>query len=73
MIKVSKVDSIFDLSNKCSPPEEWSVGYRALAMASARNLGGNPKDWKDAIQWLITTACETTEEGVVDEINFLID
>lgn len=70
---VRKVESIYDLSNKCSPSEKWSVGYRALAMASARNLGGIPKDWRDAIQWLITTACETTEEGVVDEINFLID
>jgi hypothetical protein len=73
MAKVHKIDSIADLNNKCFPPEDWSAGYRALAMASARNLGGTPKDWKEGIQWLITTACETTEEGVVDEINFLID
>ena len=45
----------------------------ALAMAAARNLGGNPKNWNEGINWLITCANETTEEGVVDEINFLID
>lgn len=67
------VESIFDLSNKCSAYGLESPVYQALAMAAARNLGGNPKNWNEGINWLITCANETTEEGVVDEINFLID
>lgn len=47
--------------------------YERLAMISASNLGGNPKDLRDAIGWLNTNAMETDEQGVVDEINFCRD
>lgn len=69
----NSIKSIFDLSNKCSQQDHLSPIYQALALASARNLGGNPRDWKEGINWLVTCANETSEEGVVDEINFLID
>ncbi len=47
--------------------------YEALAMSGARNLGGDPRNLDDAIHWLEMTAAETSEEGVVDEVNFVRD
>lgn len=72
-MKPTPITSLFDLNYKCSIQNNETPIYQALAMSGARNLGGNPRDYKDAIQWLLTTANETSETGVVDEINFLID
>ena len=47
--------------------------YVTLALTAARNLGGAPRDFADALRWLETTAAETDERGVVGEINFVRD
>ena len=47
--------------------------YRQLLMISAQNLGGDPKTVQGAEQWLRINAMETSEEGVVEEINFCRD
>ncbi len=54
--------------------------YIELAKKAARNLGGNPKDGAEAMRWLYLNAAETEgeeegggEEGVVAEVNFMID
>jgi hypothetical protein len=65
---IPKVTSIRDLRNKSSDPR-----YEALTMAAARNLGGTPKTLAAAFQWLETNAMETSEAGVVKEINFCRD
>ena len=63
---VSKVVSIGDLRWRSATDPR----YRQLAMISARNLGGSPKNLDEAINWLNTNAMETDEDGVVGEINF---
>ena len=45
--------------------------YGKLARTAAQNLGGPCGSVSQAIQYLWTVAGETTEEGVVDEINFV--
>ena len=48
--------------------------YRALLLAGSENLGWDGEgDLEGAYQWLLTNAAETTEEGVVDEVNFCRD
>lgn len=47
--------------------------YAELAKSAARNLGGSTRTLDDAIVWLNTNADETSEKGVVEEINFLIE
>jgi len=48
-----------------------SPGYQALAMRAAKNLGGQGiKDVDSAMRWLLTNAAETSEKGVVAEVNF---
>lgn len=66
---VSKVVSIGDLRQRAAKDQR----YLQLAMISARNLGGSPKNLDDAINWLNTNAMETDEDGVVGEINFCRD
>lgn len=66
---VSKVVSIGDLQCRATKDPR----YLQLAMISARNLGGSPKNLNDAIDWLNTNAMETDEDGVVGEINFCRD
>lgn len=45
--------------------------YAQLAMIAARNLGGDGKS--DPFRWLELNAMETSEAGVVGEINFCRD
>ncbi len=66
---VSKVVSIGDLRRRAATDPL----YLQLAMISANNLGGSPKNLDDAINWLNTNAMETDEDGVVGEINFCRD
>ena len=47
--------------------------YQKLAMIAASNLGGSPTDLASAMRWLNINADETSEEGVVDEVNFCLD
>lgn len=67
--KIKKISSLNELNYLA----HYHDAYRQLAMISARNLGGSPKDLNDAMQWLNTNAMETDEEGVVREINFCRD
>ena len=70
--KLKKISSIGNLQSKCDDSNPLCEEYRKLAISASRNLGGNPADdWRKSIQWLIVNANETSEEGVVDEINFL--
>lgn len=71
MQKLAPVRSLGDLRRRA----EADPAYRALAIAAARNLGApaaNPT-LTAALAWLRLNAEETTEEGVVDEVNFLRD
>ena len=47
--------------------------YRKLAIISAENLGGSPRNLQEAMKWLNMNAMETDEQGVVDEVNFCLD
>lgn len=69
MAKHKKVRSIMELQSLAFD----DPFYRKVALDTALNLGGDYGDTLDnAIQWLMTNAMETDEEGVVDEINMLI-
>lgn len=47
--------------------------YEKLAIDTAYNLGGdNINDLNDAMRWLNINALESSEEGVVEEVNFLM-
>ena len=47
--------------------------YENLAVIAANNLGGNVKDLVGAKRILNMNAMETSEDGVVDEVNFCRD
>lgn len=67
--RMGKVLSIGDLNHRAQTDER----YHRLAMMSAQNLGGTPKDLQEAIKWLNINADETdSETGVVKEINFCL-
>ena len=68
--KLKKVTSINELRNLA----EENLRYKELAMSSARNLGGENIDGLEAaIRWLYVNAHETSEKGVVGEINYCRD
>lgn len=48
--------------------------YAKLAISASKNLGGNHSDTDlaAALNWLYLNAMETDEQGVVDEINFML-
>ena len=66
---IPKVKYLNELRNLA----ESDPRYQELAMISASNLGGSPKDLDGAMNWLFTNALETDEEGVIGEINFCRD
>lgn len=48
--------------------------YAALALAAAENLGSAaPRTLEAAMRWLRLNAAETTERGVVGEVNYCRD
>jgi len=47
--------------------------YKKWAFIASRNLGGPDSSIEEALRWLEMNANETSEEGVVDEINFVLD
>ena len=69
-IKLKKISYIFELR---ALVREGKQEYSELAICAARNLGGAPKNFEDAVQWLVTNANETDEDGVVAEINGVRD
>ena len=68
-MKLKKIATISELSRLT----RTNKAYEKLAIVSASNLGGGTLTLGAAIDWLNTTAMETSEEGVVDEINFCRD
>ena len=64
---IQKVSSIADLIHKATTDPL----YKELAMIAATNLGGSPKDLREARHWLSLNATESPEgeAGVVEEIN----
>ena len=47
--------------------------YFTLVEIASSNLGGPSTGFEDCFDWLITTAAETTETGVVEEVNACVD
>lgn len=67
---LAKVGSLCELENLARTNPQ----YAQLALIAAENLGGDLRSTLErAMQWLRTNAMETTEEGVVDEVNFCRD
>ena len=69
MTKVKPVNSLMDLYSKA----KTDSNYEKLAIKSATNLGSYGNNISSAMDYLKMVADETSEEGVVDEINFCID
>jgi len=63
------VTSLGDLKQKA----DKNPKYAELAMLASSNLGGPGNNLAEAIRWLEVNATETSEEGVVDEINGVAD
>jgi hypothetical protein len=63
-----KVVSLGDLLSRAAVEER----YRRLAVVASQNLGG-PGDYVEAARWLMLNALETTEQGVVAEVNAVRD
>lgn len=66
--KLKKVRSIGDLEVLAQDDSR----YVELAIRAANNLGGGTRTLKEALYWLRVNAMETDEDGVVDEINFML-
>ena len=69
MPKVKPIDSIWELQSKA----KTDPNYEKLAIISSANLGSYGDNLQTAMNYLNMVADETSEEGVVDEINFCID
>jgi len=69
---IQKIVSIGDLRRRASEGPLLEK-YVQLAMITASNLGGSPKNLDDAINCLNSNAMETDEDSVVGEINFIRD
>lgn len=67
--RLPKVTSLNELENLASENQR----YQQLAIIAAQNLGGALNELEAAMRWLRTNAMETTEEGVVEEVNFCRD
>lgn len=67
--KLAKIESLAELRTRA----KIDPAYAQLAITAASTLGKNTSNVNDAIQWLSTNANETTEEGVVAEVNGVRD
>ncbi len=68
---IPKVTSLSDLQRKAKADPR----YAQLAKVAAHNLGGGEETEQltGALRWLVLNALETSESGVVGEINFVRD
>ena len=64
--KIQCINELYNLALTSDFHKRW------LIMAS-NNLGGAKQDVEGAKRWLEINAMETDEEGVVEEINFVLD
>lgn len=72
------MDSFADFKSRCSsnmgdPANVEFLEYRRLAILAAENLGGDIADWEQGMRWLMLCATDTSEEGVMAEVNACID
>lgn len=67
-MKLQKVSSLAELERKAKRDE----AYEEVAINSANNIGGYARTLQEAMHWLRLSAMETSEAGVLDEINFVI-
>jgi len=65
MALLPKINSLAELRMKA----DYDQRYRKLACVASSNLGGPSSTLDEAIRWLNVNAEETTEEGVVAEVN----
>lgn len=47
--------------------------YERLAITAATNLGKAVTTLEEAMRWLLTNAAETSEDGVIGEVNYVRD
>ncbi len=66
---IPKVGTLGELYSLAQEDER----YMKLLIAAAQNLGGGCDNFAQAKQWLNMNAMETSEAGVVDEVNFCRD
>lgn len=71
---IPKVTSLYDLRVKAKEDPR----YERLAVTAAKNLGGGGHapgidTLEGAMKWLYLNANETSEEGVVGEVNYVRD
>jgi hypothetical protein len=66
---IPKVTSLVDLFTRAA----INPRYAKLAIVAAQNLGRNVKTIDEARAWLNLNAMETTERGVVGEVNHCRD
>jgi len=65
-----KISFLGELKGKTIDDGPNKEKYRKLLFVAASNLGGPKTDDIDvAYNWLLTSASETDEDGVVDEVN----
>ncbi len=73
MAKIKPIKSLANLREFCYHGDHM-IEHRKLAGIAARNLGGkDDSSVEDNLRWLNTNAAETSEEGVLDEVNFCLD
>lgn len=66
---IPKVTSLMDLRAKAASDKR----YLELMMKACANLGGMATEPGAAYRWLEANAMETSEKGVVAEVNFCRD
>ena len=66
---IPKVSSLRELRELA----ERDPRYLRLTFAAAHNLGGRAETFETAMRWLSLNADETSEDGVIAEINYCRD
>ena len=67
--KIGPVGSLAELKSLAGADTQ----YRKLLCLGSSNLGGPNEDMEHCYRWLVLNAQETTEDGVVAEVNACID
>jgi len=70
---LEEISSLAELRRGCMDTTGPYGLYKKWAFSASRNLGGPDSSIEEALRWLEMNANETSEEGVVDEINFCLD